>query len=330
MVAEVADFELGGISAWLGSIRNLADPFTARFQPDLEMGRRMRPAQPLKDPQGPAVGLRDRLLAHLRVVARERDPHQSPDGHSEVRHYILRELAKRGEVKAHEFDHSGQVHQNLALDLPGEQDLSFILVGAHYDAVPGSPGADDNGTAVAVLLELARTFAEAPARRPLRLVAFDLEETDRLGSRLYARDLRQKGEPLALMIALEMVGYRDARPGSQRYPPGLRYFYPDRGDFIGLIGNVRALPVMWRLARKMRETVPCEFLPVPWQGRMLQDTRRSDHASFWDLGYPAVMVTDTANMRNPHYHQASDRIETLDLEFLTEVCTGLIAGLSSL
>ena len=290
----------------------------------------MRPVQPWTDRHATLFGLREGLLRHLRAVARERDPRQAPGGHSDVKHYILRELAKLGETKIHVFEHLGQAHQNVILDLPGEQDRSFILVGAHYDAVPGSPGADDNGTAIAVLLEIARAFREVPARRPIRLVAFDLEETDRLGSRAYARDLRQGGEPLALMIALEMLGYRDARPGSQRYPPGLRYFYPDRGDFIALIGNLQTLPVMWRLARKIRKSVPCEFLPVPWRGRILPDTRRSDHASFWDLGYPAIMVTDTANMRNPHYHRASDRIETLDLDFLTMVCEGLIAGLGSL
>ncbi len=216
------------------------------------------------------------------------------------------------------------------MSAPGRQDHGFVLVGAHYDAVPGSPGADDNGSALAILLELARAFARAPARRPIRLVAFDLEEVHRSGSRAYAQDLQQRAEPLALMIALEMLGYRDLRPGSQRYPPGLRHFYPDRGDFIGLIGNLRTLPVLWRLAQAMRKSVPCEFLPMLARGRIVPDTRRSDHASFWDLGYPAIMVTDTANMRNPYYHQPSDRVETLDPEFLTGVCRGLIAGLSSL
>jgi Zn-dependent M28 family amino/carboxypeptidase len=175
------------------------------------------------------------------------------------------------------------------------------LIGAPYDPVPGSPGADDNGSALAVLLELAEAFSDVPARRPIRLVAFGLEETNRSGSRAYAQDLRQRGEPLALMISLEMLGYRDARPRSQRYPAGgLRYLYPDRGDFIGLIGNLRTLPVLWRLTRSMRRSVPCEFLPVPFRGRVLPDVRRSDHSSFWDRGYPAMMITDTANMRNPY------------------------------
>jgi Zn-dependent M28 family amino/carboxypeptidase len=151
-----------------------------------------------------------------------------------------------------------------------------------------------------------------------------------IGSRAYASELHRRGEPLALMIALEMLGYRDPRPGSQRYPPGLRYLYPSRGDFIGLIGNLRTLPRLWRLARIVRESVPCEWLPVPARGRLLPETRLSDHAPFWDLGYPAMMITDTAFMRNPHYHAASDRLDTLDLDFLTAVCRGLIEGLSAL
>jgi Zn-dependent M28 family amino/carboxypeptidase len=108
----------------------------------------------------------------------------------------------------HAFSHGGRTHENLVLNLPGQQDRGFILVGAHYDAVPGSPGADDNGSALAVLLELARAFLAVPARRPVRLVAFDLEESDRSGSRAYAEYIRHRGEPLALMIALEMLGYR--------------------------------------------------------------------------------------------------------------------------
>jgi Zn-dependent M28 family amino/carboxypeptidase len=217
------------------------------------------------------------------------------------------------------------------LDLPGREDRGFVLIGAHYDAVPGSPGADDNGSALAVLLELAEAFSDVPARRPIRLVAFDLEETNRSGSRAYAQDLRQRGERLALMISLEMLGYRDARPGSQRYPAGgLRYLYPDRGDFIGLIGNMRTLPIIWRLARSMRGFVPCEFLPVPFRGRVLPDVRRSDHSSFWDLSYPAIMITDTANMRNPHYHWPSDRVETLDIRFLSAVCAGIVSAVSEL
>jgi aminopeptidase YwaD len=282
------------------------------------------------DDVAPIAELQHRLSNHLHHVVRERDPVCARAGHSYVKGYVGQELARYGQVMRHEFSHGGRAHENLVLDLPGQNDKDFVLVGAHYDAVPGSPGADDNGTAVAVLLELARTFSATPARRPIRLVAFDLEERNRSGSRAYAEHILKRGEPLALMVALEMLGYRDPRPGSQRYPPGLKTFYPDRGDFIGLIGNLQTLPVLRRLARTMREAVPCEFLPVPFRGYAVPDTRRSDHSSFWDLGYPAIMITDTANMRNPHYHRDSDRVETLDLAFLTDVCRGITKGLSTL
>ena len=280
--------------------------------------------------QASAAGRQGRLQAHLLEVARERDPDRAPAGHADVADYIRRALARQGAPAGHPFEYRGRRHENIVLDLPGRSVGGFILVGAHYDGVPGSPGADDNGSAIAVLLELAREFAAEPAPRPLRLVAFDLEERDLAGSRAYAADLRRRREPLHLMIALEMLGYCDPRPGSQRYPQGLRYFYPDRGDFIGLIGNLRAIPRMRRLALALRRSVPCEWLLVPGRGHLLPDTRRSDHSPFWDLGYPALMVTDTADLRNPHYHSDGDRLETLDMDFLTGVCTGLIAGLRAL
>jgi aminopeptidase YwaD len=170
-----------------------------------------------------------RLAAHLHAVVRERDPETSPKGHAYVKAYLRRELARYGQVTPHRFSHRGRDHENLILNLPGQRSGGFILVGAHFDAVPGSPGADDNGSALAVLLELARSVADTPARRPIRLVAFDLEEDNQAGSHAYAQHVKWSGEPLSLMISLEMLGYRDAKPGSQRYPPGLSYFYPDRG-----------------------------------------------------------------------------------------------------
>jgi aminopeptidase YwaD len=178
--------------------------------------------------------LQARLAAHLHEVVRRRDPETSPEGHGHVKAYIARELAHHGAAvidqvtggkQLHQFSHRGRSHENLILDLPERHRSGLLLIGAHFDAVPGSPGADDNGSALAVLLELARSFAAVPARRPIRLVAFDLEEDHRAGSRAYAEHLKRPGEPLYLMISLEMLGYRDATPGSQRYPPGLSSFY---------------------------------------------------------------------------------------------------------
>ncbi len=225
-----------------------------------------------------------------------------------------------------------KTHSNWVLNLPAQKPTNrpAILIGAHYDAVPGSLGADDNATGVAVLLEMARAFHEGPARHPIRLVAFDCEETayDRAGSTHYARSL---SEPLRLMISLEMLGYCVATPHSQSYPTGLKYFYPHQGNFIGLIGNLKSIPDLIHLRRNIRQAgVNCELLPVPNSGKILPLTRRSDHAPFWDRGDRALMITDTADLRNPNYHKASDRLDTLDLDFLTGICHGLITGIRSL
>jgi Zn-dependent M28 family amino/carboxypeptidase len=158
-----------------------------------------------------------------------------------------------------------------------------------------------------------------------------MEEYGMLGSQQYAADLKQQGQSLRLMLSLEMLGYCNSAPGSQRYPAGLDRFYPNRGDYIALIGNLPTIPDLIHLSRNIRKVgVPSEWLPVPNKGLIVRSTRLSDHSPFWDLGYKAMMVTDTAFMRNPHYHQPSDRIDTLDLDFLTGVCRGLASGISRL
>ncbi|WP_225889170.1 M28 family peptidase [Halomicronema hongdechloris] len=271
-------------------------------------------------------------MAHLEQVIRDRNPFLASAGHFYGQQYIRETLGALAPLRMHPFEAYGRQFCNWSIDLPGQYpERGLLIVGAHFDTVPGSPGADDNGTGVAVLLELARYFARYPPQSPLRLVAFDLEEMGLQGSHAYAAQLKQQGTPLRLMISLEMLGYCDRTSGSQRYPPGLQYFYPNRGDFIGLIGNLSTLPTLMHLHRHLqRAGVPCEWLPVWGRGQGIPDTRRSDHAAFWDQGYSAILVTDTANLRNPHYHQPSDRLDTLDLEFLTRVCRGLMAGLAEL
>ncbi len=279
--------------------------------------------------------IQTRLRSHLQKVARERDIYISTGGYFFVREYVRQQLSQWGTVTSHPFEGAGQMGENLILDLPMASGSDIpsvppILVAAHYDGVPGSPGADDNATGIAVLLELARAWSTQPLPCPIRLVAFDLEEYGLLGSRAYASDLRRRGEPLRLMLSLEMLGYCDPRPQSQQYPTGLKYFYPATGNFIALVGN---LPT-WRetrwLSRQLRPTVPCEWLVAGQRGQLVPATRRSDHASFWDQGYRAMMVTDTSFLRNPHYHRPSDRIDTLDLDFLTRVYVGLEQGLWAL
>ncbi|WP_460201189.1 M20/M25/M40 family metallo-hydrolase [Scytonema sp. NUACC21] len=281
------------------------------------------------------MNLKNQLENHLTHIACDRDPYLASAGHFFVQEYIRQQFALWGSVEIHTFSVGSKTCNNLILNLPStgssKGDLPPILIGAHYDAVPGTPGADDNATGVAVLLELARMFATQPTKHPLRLVAFDMEEYGLLGSTDYAAKLKQEQQPLRLMISLEMLGYCNKTPGSQTYPPPLEKFYPNCGDFIALIGNWRTIRDVISISRSIRKVgVPSQWLPVPNRGLIVPQTRRSDHAPFWDAGYPAIMVTDTAFMRNPHYHKPSDTIETLDLDFLTGVCQGLFMGICRL
>ena len=305
------------------------------------------------------MDLKERLHSHLIQIVRDRNPYLASQGHFYAQQYIREQLAQWGTVEIDDFSVRGRIHHNLILDLPplsppqasggkqeesplangGKQDnlglekrikkrLPPIVIGAHYDTVPGSPGADDNATGVAVLLELARDIASGPLKYPVQLVAFDMEEYGYLGSSHHAAKYKQQQKSIRLMISLEMLGYCNHNPNSQSYPAGLKYFYPNSGNFIALIGTLRTVPDLINLSGKIRKSgQPCEWLPVPNRGLIVPDTRRSDHVPFWDNGYPAIMVTDTANMRNPHYHRGSDRIETLDLDFLAGVCQGLVEAI---
>lgn len=273
--------------------------------------------------------LRQRLEAHLQQVAQPRDPDWSPLGHQQVERYIQEQLSKWGSLESFPFEAGGRLHRNWILKLPGSRSgRQPILIGAHFDAAPATPGADDNASGVAVLLELARHFAANPAPSPLWLVAFDLEERGMVGSGAYAQFLQRQRQSLRLMLSLEMLGYRDPTPGSQDYPAGLEKLYPNRGDYIGLIGNWPTWGDLLKLQRDFQKVgIPCCWLLAGQRGLILPATRLSDHSPFWDAGYPAVMVTDTAFLRNPHYHKPSDTLETLDQDFLTGVCQGLMAGI---
>ena len=285
------------------------------------------------------MDLKERLHSHLIQIVRDRNPYLASAGHFYVQQYIREQLSQWGSVEIDDFAVRGRIHHNLILDLPplslhlgkGGKQEKPIVIGAHYDTVPGTPGADDNATGVAVLLELAAEFASRPLKYPVQLIAFDMEEYGCFGSKYHAAKFKEKQQSIRLMVSLEMLGYCNHNPNSQNYPAGLKYFYPNIGNFIALIGNLWTVPDMIKLSRNIRKSGQlCEWLPVPNRGLVVPDTRRSDHAPFWDNDYPAIMVTDTANMRNPHYHQASDKIETLDLDFLAGVCGGLMEAIRDL
>ncbi len=207
-----------------------------------------------------------------------------------------------------------------------------IVVGAHYDTVPGSPGADDNASGVAVLIELAALLKGETL--PIRFVAFANEEMPyfqgpEMGSWTWARRARERGEPIRAMYSLEMLGYYRDAPGSQRYPPPLGLFYPDRADFIAFVGDLGARSLVRDSIRLFREKsmFPSEGVAAP---AFIPGVTWSDHWSFRSHGFPAIMITDTAFNRYPHYHLPSDTPDKLDYERMARVTLGLAAMLKDL
>lgn len=274
----------------------------------------------------------DRLRAHVKALAGERHPHTSPDQLSRVEAYLADRFRERGlSVTTHEFAALGGTYRNVVATLPECENATAapLLIGAHFDTVAGSPGADDNASACAVLLEVACGVASQPVNRPIRFVAFNLEEEDRLGSRAYAADLRAAGQSLHGAIVMECVGYTSQAEGSQRRPAGVPVPVPTVGNFLAVIGNESSQGLLETVLSATRRHVPDLIaipLLVPECGERLPDTRRSDHASFWDQGWPALMLTDTANFRNPHYHGPSDTIDTLDFQFMAKVVDAIEAA----
>ncbi len=280
--------------------------------------------------------IRDRLRHHLHALTVEIGPRPALVGHGllEAERYIRGAFTAAGlSVEDQAYEYFGRRVANLIAAPADMESQPGYLIGAHYDTVPGTPGADDNASAVAVMLTLAEHLGRPPV--PLRFAAFTLEEppafmTRQQGSRVFVRRTKRGGPPIKGAIVLEMVGYTAAR---QDYPIFLKWAgYPARGDFIGVISNWRSRPLARAVARGLKRNadLPVETLSVPLNGWPLPATRLSDHASFWDAGWPALMITDTAFMRNPNYHRASDRIETLDLDFMTELVKGLELAIEEL
>lgn len=217
---------------------------------------------------------------------------------------------------------------NLVLDLPGREQAPWIVIGAHYDSAPGgTPAANDNASGTASALSLARRLARAPHRLPLRVVLFANEEmpyftTRAMGSLTHAAGCRQRGERLRAMFSLETMGYYSDAPGSQKYPPPLSSFYPDRGNFIGFVGNLPSRALLREVVQSFRAhaQIASEGAALPED---LPGVGWSDHWAFWQQHYSAVMVTDTAPFRDPNYHRLSDTIDKLDFERLTRVVLGL-------
>ncbi len=267
------------------------------------------------------------LRRSLQVIVGERSPSSGRRHLAAVEDFIEKELVSYGlKVESDYFLYRGANFRNIVGRSSAQHGASLIILGAHFDSVPGTPGADDNASGVAVLLEAARLLSRARLRSEVLFCAFNLEELNMIGSSYFAKKLKSAGVKVDAMVSLEMVGYTDSRAGSQKYPIGLRAFYPDRGDFIGVIGNWNSTSLLRRFARQMRQVrgLPVETLSVPGNGGLIPAVRLSDHSSFWDAGYPALMVTDTSFFRNPHYHGSTDTLETLNLDFMAQICEGVI------
>ncbi|HYM76738.1 MAG TPA: M28 family peptidase [Candidatus Dormibacteraeota bacterium] len=250
--------------------------------------------------------------------------------------YLRSNLAALGySVREQTYTVEGHAVSNLEAERPGTaSDRGIVVVGSHYDSVSGTVGADDNASGVAATLELARMLQGSKLEKTIRFVFFVNEEppyfqTESMGSVVYAKKLRQDGVRVSAMISLETLGFYSDAPGSQQYPAVLSLFYPDRGNFIGFVGNSESRDLVRRSIRKFRETTmfPSEGVDAPatWPG-----IGWSDHWSFWQQGYPAIMITDTATFRDPYYHTAGDTFEKIDFEKMARVVDGVKSLLAAL
>jgi hypothetical protein len=249
--------------------------------------------------------------------------------------FIEKSFAEAGlQPRRDSYEVHGKACHNIEVEIPGTSPR-IVLVGAHYDSVIGAPGANDNGSGVAAVLALARRFAGKPTNKTLRFVAFTNEEppyfqTAQMGSLVYAGHCRARHDPIDAMISLETIGYFSDAPKSQTYPsPGLGAFYPTIGNFIGFIGNVRSRTLVRRTIAAFRGSgkLPSEGAALP---AFISGVGWSDQWSFWQQGYPAVMVTDTAPFRYPYYHQASDTPDKLDYDRFALVVSGMRQVISDL
>lgn len=312
----------------------------------------------------------DRLLATLRALPTKRSANGSPEHRAGLRateELLLTQLRELGyQPTTHEFDFLGSSREarsdpdapakpwrNIIFEIPGKSVPNEILVfAAHFDAVPAAPGADDNGTGVAAILEMARLLKDRPMQRTLRFCLFNLEELGLVGSRAYVQSIEDeiKGRLISPpddappdakprrerpakkfvgMVSIDGVGYFTDEPNSQQSPlPATEFFKPPTvGDFLAMGGILRHRTFSRALDEAMRESAPelktvvVDFLPIA-----PPDLLRSDHAPFLGMGVPAVILADTANFRNPHYHQPTDTIDTLDMTRYTHVVRALVGA----
>jgi Zn-dependent M28 family amino/carboxypeptidase len=274
--------------------------------------------------------LKEELIAHVQMLGGaigERNLSRYSQLQSAAQYIEDKLTEPHWKVRRDEYEVEGKSCHNIEAELGGASS-QIVLIGAHYDSVFGSPGANDNGSGVAALLALARRFAGTHNRKTLRFVAFVNEEppyfqTPQMGSYVYASRCRARGDQITAMISLETIGYYSHESGSQHYPAlALGLLYPRAGNFIGFVGNVASRSLLRNVIAEFRRQArfPSEGGALP---AIVPGVGWSDQWSFWQHDYPAIMVTDTAPFRYPHYHAASDTPDKLDYDAMTRVVAGM-------
>jgi len=278
------------------------------------------------------------LAHHVRALADDIGPRNiwTPPSMTAAVSYLEKALSGMAyTVRTQEFSAFNVSSRNLEVEISGKRrPEEIVVVGAHYDTVAHCPGANDNGSGVAVLLELARLLRARQPDRTIRLVAFANEESpffysSSMGSRHYARRSRERLEKIVGMLSLETMGYYSDEPGSQHYPFPFSFFYPDTADFIAVVGNLSSRHLVRKsiAAFRAHARFPSEGLAAP---AFVTGIGWSDHSSFWKEGYPAIMITDTAFFRYRAYHTEADTPEKLDYDRLARVTTGLVPTVMAL
>ncbi|WP_437204595.1 M28 family peptidase [Planctomicrobium sp. SH664] len=280
-----------------------------------------------------------RLMQHVDCLAGVIGPRHlgKPAAFQAAAGFVEKELTAGGWTTSRQrYPASGHEVANIVAEQGGtSRPHEILVVGAHYDTVPTTPGADDNASAVAVMIEVARRLKEIPTRRTVRLIGFACEEPphyhlSEMGSQYSARQSRSAKEKIVGMLSLEMLGFFSSLPGSQQIPNSIprliRPWISTRADFVAAVGNLRSWRLAWKFRRGFRKSTKLPLLTLALPEKV-EEIRRSDNSSFWDQGFPALMVTDTSFLRNPHYHQPSDTPDTLNYECMAQVVDGVLGGI---
>ena len=288
------------------------------------------PLPPLTAEQRQLAAQLERDVRHLSETIGERHVDR-PESLDAAADFIQDRLTELGYQPHEQTYRLGDVTcRNLVVEIGGSDEAeSIVLIGAHYDTVPGSPGADDNASAVAVLLAMAERLQRSAPARTLRLAWFTNEEpphfqTPDMGSYVYAQACRERGDRIEAMVALDGLGYYSDEPGSQSYPAPFDRLYPDRGDFIAFVTRLRDRRLLRRCigAFRAHAAFPSEGGAVP---AFLPGVSWSDHWAFWQFNYPALLITNTLPFRNPHYHSFTDTPDRLDYDRMALLTEGLLA-----